>query len=140
MSQPWQGDWSIFVETLQERIQAGDSPEQLAGHFGGKSVTWSGLLEQRPMDDPSESVVIGLTMFVLDLGRGRSAILDGVALPISDESVATWNALDLGCQVTFTATIRSADAIFPGVQVMHFSTGESVVMVRIDDGRLLSAA
>lgn len=138
MNDHWQQNWLVFVDALAERIHAGDSPEALARQFGGKTVTWEGTLDEKSIDELAPLVGIGMTMKKLDLGGGRSAFLDGVSLPVAKDSIESWSSLELGSRVRFTATLGSKLSTFPPVEAKHLKTGESVVMLRLSNGRLVA--
>jgi len=135
MNERWQQDWLVFVETVAEHLRAGDSPEMLTQHFGGKTVTWKGTLDEKSIDELAQLVGVGMTTMKLDLGDGRSAVLDGVSLPIAKDSIDLWGSLEIGSGVTFTATLGSLLSLFPPIEAKHLKTGESVVMIRLSDGR-----
>jgi hypothetical protein len=135
MNERWQQDWITFAETVAEHLRVGDSPEMLARHFGGKTVTWKGTLDEKSIDELAQLVGVGMTTMKLDLGGGRSAVLDGVSLPIAKDTIDLWRSLEIGSSVTFTATLGSTLSLFPPVEAKHLKTGESVLMIRLSDGR-----
>jgi hypothetical protein len=107
----------------------------LAQQFGGKTVMWEGTLDDTSIDELAPLVGLGMKTKKLDLGGGRSAVLDGVSLPVAKDSIELWSSLEIGNIVKFTATLGSTHSLFPPVEAKHFKTGESVVMIRLSDGR-----
>jgi hypothetical protein len=138
MSEAWQDDWRAFVDALAARIHSGATNEDLAVYFGGKSVTWSGVLDEKSIDELSPQVVISLPPIELAFGRRRPEILDGVCLPIARQSITAWDAIKIGTSVTFTAKLVGGAPVFSPIEVKQLSTGRMIVMIRLKDGELVA--
>jgi hypothetical protein len=135
MNLDWQSNWDLFVDTLQNRLRAGDTPEALCERFGGRSVTWDGVLEEKSIDSLAPGVLVSLPNRQIELGEGRVVTLDGVSVPVADDSIADWKSLAIGTRFAFSAMLGSAGSPFPPIEVKHLRSGESVVFVRLSEGR-----
>lgn len=133
MRDDWQDNWEVFVDAVADSLRSGATPEALARHFGGKKVRWTGVLDEKNIDELAALVGIALPEKHLDLGQGRMTTLDGVSLPLATHYVADWNKLEVGTPVTFTATLGSATSTFPPIELKHLKSGRCVVMIRLTD-------
>lgn len=135
MDERWQYDWEAFITTLAEHLEKAGSQNRFNQYLLGKTVAWEGILDDKSIDNLAPTVGIGMPTKIIHLGVNQPAVVDGVSLPIANDSIDLWNALEVGCQVKFTATLGSEASIFPPIEVINLRTGESIVMIRLSDGR-----
>jgi len=133
VSSGWQQDWSLFVATLADCLRAGDTSEKLAQRFGGKEVTWQGVLDEKNIDGLAPLVGITLPQKEIELGQGRSAILDGLSLPIAAHTIEQWSRLELGTPLTFTAILGPSGSLFAPIEVKILRSGRTIVFIRLAD-------
>lgn len=130
MNRSWQNDWNEFLDALAESIRTRGA-EQCAQQFGGSTVEWSGVLAEKSLDCTAVSVTIQFPERRIDVGDGRSAVIDHVFLPVDGESVALWRPLRLGRTIQFSATFCAADSVFPPIEVKDLQDGPTIVMIRM---------
>jgi len=106
--------------------------------FGGRSITWTGFLEDKSIDDLAPLVQISFKEVTIDLGKGRSAFLDGVSLALNRLNVAEWEGVIEDSQVTFSATFEAAGSPFSAIDIKHLKSGESVILIGLVDAKLIS--
>lgn len=127
MNSTWQESWEIFFDELAKRLRAGDSPVALADYFGGRTVTWGGVLDEKRLDGLAPTVWINFPQKELDLGWGQFAEFAGIGLPVADHSVDDWNRIEVGAQVRFTATLGAMSSPFPAIEIKHLKSGRIIL-------------
>jgi hypothetical protein len=135
MSTSWQEDWDGFVDLLAGLLRKGATTRELTDQFGGKVITWSGVLERKNLDHTSPSVSVDVPERQLDIGEGTTVPLSGLSLPVAEDAVGDWNRLENGSRLTFTATLGSQGSPFGPVEVMRLQSGRHIIMIRLVDGR-----
>jgi hypothetical protein len=135
MVSEWQENFESFVDALAEKLRGGASEEDLAEHFGGELVNWSGFLYEKDLNELAPAVTIDLPERFMDLGGGRSTTLGGFSLLVAHEAISAWRALPIGGQVKFSARLGSKQSTFTPIGVQRFSSGRVLILVRLADGR-----
>ena len=136
MSHDWTKDWIAFTDKVASIGQCGE-PSEFVNTFSGATVRWHGVLTEKNLSEPAPSVEIDTAEVSLDLGGGRTASLSGFALPVADREVESWNSVPLGAEVHFEAQFVSSSIPFAAVEVKTLSSGRTLVMLRLTDGRLI---
>lgn len=135
MESTWQRDWKTFVVVITEKLRQRATSEDLASLFSAKPVTWSGVLTEKSIDDLTPLVTIALSPSQIDLGELGIVDLSNQSVPAARNAVAAWDAIPIGTSVTFTAILGAGMSPFFPVQVVRLSSGRTVVMIRLSDGR-----
>ena len=131
---PWQNDWNDFVKVLGERLRQGADSEKITAEFGSQLITWTGTLKAQLLDDPAPMVTISLPEAEIRLGDSGSVHLSDLSVPAARDAVSVWQDIPIGTCLSFTAVLGGS-SVFPPVQVHRLSTGRTVVMVTLGDGR-----
>jgi hypothetical protein len=134
MTEPWQSNWDRFIDLLSEYLRAGGDLEGFNSRIAGKSIAWSGHIEEVQLDEIAPNVYIALSPRRVDLGGGNITILDGISLPIAEQSRGAWAGMSPGEAVQFKAVLGRHGSPFPTVSVKTFRSGETMVSVRLADG------
>ena len=135
MDSTWQHDWKTFVEMIAEKLRQHATSEELARLFRSKPVTWSGVLTEKLIDDLAPLVTIVMPVAQIDLGDSGVVDLSNQSVPVARNAIADWDAIPIGTAVTFTATLGAGMSPFVPVQVVRLTSGRTVVMIRLSDGR-----
>src|SRR6516165_3226364 len=88
MSDDWQHNWDRFLSALTNRLQAGETATDLSAEFGGKQVTWTGILDEKRLEGLAPSVGIDVPPRRIDLGQRGSIEFGGLSLPVPNSAVA----------------------------------------------------
>jgi hypothetical protein len=131
----WQTDWKTFVDVLAEQLRRGATSEDLAVTFGSKAVAWSGVLTEKLVDELAPLVTIALPEATIALQDSRAVHLSEQSVPVARDAVSAWQAIPIGTALSFTATLGTAHAPFPPVEVVHLCSGRTLVAIRLSDGR-----
>jgi hypothetical protein len=130
----WQNDWSVFCDVLSECLESENGIEMIQSRFGTKDVTWSGVLEEKDLGELALGVYIGLPQRHLSFCDGRTAIINGLALPITEDSIPLWKKITDGAGVTFRARMGRSDAVFPAISVKTYKSGRTTVTIALSGG------
>lgn len=134
MTTEWQEDWESFVGVLGQLLRRGATPTELANHFGGKVVTWKGILDEKQLGEMAPCVGIELREMQLDLGPAGIVPVGGQSVPAASGAIADWESIPIGSQVTFSATLGDPQSPFSPVELIHLDSGRVIVMIRLNDG------
>ncbi|MEM8947587.1 MAG: hypothetical protein AAGD11_20610 [Planctomycetota bacterium] len=136
----WQKDWSLFIDLIQQCLNAAVDEEQLAIQFAGKSIKWEGRLEEKHLDaEPAPSVTIAMQEKNITVGES-SAVLDFLTVFVADDAIQLWREIETGSIVEFTAQLRNKNAILPPIFVLEVGEGQAAVMFGLSGGRLVGIA
>jgi hypothetical protein len=133
----WQEHWPAFVDEVSKLLRRGESSETLATIFGGRTVRWRGTVFRMKLDEVAPGVDLDLPEIHVDLGHGRSVVLNGLYLPISDTSAEDWSKSQPGDKVLFEATFLSGPNPFPPIELHTFSTGRTILSIQVTNGKLI---
>lgn len=131
----WQNSWGRFIGVLTEQLRKGATSEELAQQFGSKSVTWSGVLSEKRLDSLAPMVTIDLPIPRIDLGELGVVNVGEQSVPTARDAVVQWNDIPIGTAVSFTGTLDAGSSPFPPVEVIRLSSGRTLVMMRLSNGR-----
>lgn len=135
MDNSWQNNLDEFLNTVAKQLQAGDTVDVLRQRFGGKTIRWSGILDEKTLEEPAPSVDINVPHKVMDVGNGRLAEFAGLSVPVAANTVAAWDAIQIGSRVAFTATLLSpALSPFLPVEVHELRSGRTLVSIGLTGG------
>jgi hypothetical protein len=130
----WQNDWSEFAKVIGVRLRQGAVPGAVALEFGSQMITWTGVLKEKWLDDLAPMVTIGLAEAEIQLKDSVSVPITELSVPVARDAVSNWQGIPVGTCVSFTA-ILGGSSIFSPVEVKKLSTGRTLLMIRLSDGR-----
>ena len=115
---PWNNSWPGFAAELQRLIDEGASDGDLGHRFGGNEVTWEGRIEKIDIDELSAIVDIGLKEVSISFPDGGVTRIDGISLPIADDSEDQWRQLPTDSEISFKAAFLPERSVpFPPIPV-----------------------
>ena len=79
--------WQDFLQLVAKQIRNGINVEELSKEYGGRTIKWIGSVARVNFDKDAPGVSIDLDEVVVDLGGGRTSILNGLYSSISSEYI-----------------------------------------------------
>ncbi|MBI1312405.1 hypothetical protein GC176_14030 [bacterium] len=137
MESLWQKNWLSFADLLRDNLAIDECLDELLPRICGKTVTWYGTVEKIDLDNLAPVVYVALPAQQFDLNDGRTATIDGVSLPISDEARSAWTRVAEGDEIRFEAVMGPGQSPFPPVSVKTFRSCKTLITIRLSKGRLL---
>ena len=132
----WETSWDAFVDRLATSLKEGVGTAELSARFGGRRITWTGIVEGKQLNELSPSISIGLSERLIAFGDRRVATLNGLSLPVRESAVSDWQSVEVGSNIRFTATFVDSSP-FPPVEVKNLRSGRTIIMLRLSDGDLV---
>lgn len=140
MNDLWQESWDCFVDLLNKHLRTNDVSSDLTSCICEKKITWEGLVEKVNLNALAPSIYINLPSRTIDFGDGRTAVVDGISLPVAAGSEASWANVHPGESIRFEAVIGPHESPFPPVTVKTFKSGNTIVLIRLYGGIPIKAA
>jgi hypothetical protein len=140
MKTAWQKNWTRFVKLLGEQLLRGTPDEEIATLFKSPSVMWTGVLTEKKIDDSTRLVTLLLPHAPIDLGNSGLLNLSEQSVSVARDSVIEWQSIPIGTDVTFTADFSAGQSPFLPLEVIHLSSGRTLVMIRLSNARPCSNA
>ena len=126
----WLTNWGKFVEEVARCFTDGMDNDQLTERFAGNEVTWSGKIRNVELgQEYANGIALDMPDIKIRLLDGRLLIANYVFLLVEPTQQESWNKLLPGQAVTFKATIKKPDSIFPEVQVSVSSNDPEVILM-----------
>lgn len=130
----WQNDWGDFVKVIGERLRQGVASDAIASEFGSQTITWTGVLQEKLLDDLAPMVAIGLAEAEIQLTDSSSVRVSELSVPAARDAVSNWQSIPIGTCISFTA-ILGGNSVFSPVELKRLSSGRVLLMIRLSDGR-----
>lgn len=136
MTPDWHTNWDLFVDKLTEHLAGGADNDALADHFGGETVCWSGVLQDKHLDRTAQTVHVSMNERHIEFSDGKAATIGSLSVPVADDRVDQWNSIPDGSTVKFSATFVSSMWITQPVEVKRLPSGTIIIFIRLTEARL----
>jgi len=129
--EPWQTSWDAFAQELRDLYGRGADDEELARHFNGKDVMWTGQVIRVVADPDDPALVILMPHQNVVLPDGRVAKVDNeISLHVKGPFKVTG-----GQDVRFRAKLGNGNAFFPSsvyvLRVKDNDTGLPLTLIKV---------
>jgi len=122
--------WQEFLRALVDQYLSGSDDHGLSSLFGGKEVSWSGVVKSIDLVNeyaPGVSVEMADPQITFD--DSKKLIANNIFLNVDDSCKASWADTQIGDLVKFSAFIRRANGPFPGVRLSQFESEPEVILL-----------
>jgi len=132
----WSNNWYVFIEEVGRLIKYDETTETLSKIFAGKTVRWSGVVDEIDLDEMAPGVDVDMPLANIELNDGTRINISGLHLPIDDNYIMEWQKVNPGDLIDFEATLGRGDAPFPPIELQELCTGRKLLRIRVNNAKL----
>ena len=131
----WETNWPEFCILLGRLRDKGWDSQAISNQLEGKSVAWKGVVLS-PGDE--DSIQVDMPKQRVALKGRRDLKTFHIVVAYDEAERPKWIELREGDEVNFTAEIKGATGVFPGIQLADYGSGAVELQMTVVHGRVFA--